>query len=129
MKDDNAAPTEIKPNASRTPLPTRRNPSLISALFVDASPIDLRLVGRTIFHAALVGVGAGLVAVAFYACLERVDRFVLGQLAGYRALRAAGESFLGVDEAGPFRPLLLAFLPAIGGLLAGLVTRIAPECR
>lgn len=137
MNDDNAAPTENKPaatqtplpTASRTPLPTRRNQSLISALFVDASPIDLRLVGRTIFHAMLVGVGAGLVAVAFYACLERLDHFVLGQLAGYRALRAAGESFFGAEEAGTFRPLLLVFLPAIGGLLAGLVMRLAPECR
>jgi chloride channel protein, CIC family len=129
MNDEKAVPTETKPAATRTPLPVRRNQSLISALFVDASPIDLRLVGRTIFHAALVGIGAGLVAVAFYACLERLDRLVLGQLAGYRALRAAGESFFGTEEAGPFRPLLLAFLPAIGGLLAGLVTRIAPECR
>lgn len=39
MSDDDAAPTEVKPNATRTPLPTRRNQSLISALFVDVAPI------------------------------------------------------------------------------------------
>lgn len=129
MIDEKSGPSGPKPNATRTPLPTRRNQSLISALFVDVSPIDLRLVGRTIFHAALVGIGAGLVAVVFYSCLEKLDRLVLGQLAGYRALRAAGESFFETDEVGPFRPLLLLFLPAIGGLLGGLVTRLAPECR
>lgn len=130
MNDEKAKqPGTPTPLPTRTPLPIRRNQNLISALFVDASPIDLRLVGRTIFHAALVGVGAGLVAIAFYACLERIDRFVLGQLAGYRALRASGESFFGADEVGPFRPLLLLFLPALGGLLSGLVTRLAPECR
>ncbi len=129
MTDPETPPTEVKPTATRTPLPVRRNQSIISALFVDASPIDLRLVGRTIFHAGLVGIGAGLIAVVFYACLERLDQFVLGQLAGYRALRASGESLFGAEEVGTFRPWLLVFLPAIGGLLAGLVTRIAPECR
>lgn len=129
MSEEKVTSPDPRPSATRTPLPARRNQSLISALFVDASPIDLRLVGRTILHAALVGAGAGLIAVVFYACLEMIDRLVLGHIAGYRALRAAGESFLGEHETGPFRPWLLAFLPAIGGLLAGLVTRLAPECR
>lgn len=127
MSDDKASTP--KPSATRTPLPIRRNQSLISALLVDASPIDMRLVGRTILHAALVGVGAGLIAVVFYACLERMDRFVLGHLAGYHALRAAGESLFEDADVTPFRPWLLVFLPAIGALISGLLTRVAPECR
>lgn len=126
---EDQAPADPKPTATRTPLPVRRNQSIISALLVDVSPIDMRLLGRTIMHAVFVGIGAGMIAVAFYACLERMDRFVLGNLAGYRALRAAGESLFGDEPTGPFRPWLLLFLPALGGLASGFLTRLAPECR
>ncbi|MDC0740440.1 chloride channel protein [Polyangium mundeleinium] len=124
-------PSPEKPgvSATRTPLPSQRAQGLLSALLVDASPIDLRLVGRTLLHAALVGVGAGVVAVVFFAAIELLDRFFLSGLAGYRALRAAGESFLGEHGMGAFRPWLLMILPALGGLASGLLTRLAPECR
>lgn len=128
MNDDTGA-IKPKPSATKTPLPVRRNQSLISALMVDVSPIDMRLVGRTILHAVLVGIGAGMIAVVFYACLERMDRFVLGHISGYRALRASGESLFGEEAVGLFRPWLLVFLPALGGLASGLLTRLAPECR
>ena len=67
------------PGATRTPLPTPRAQGILSALFVEASPIDLRLVGRTLFHAALVGVGAGVVSVVFFAAIELLDRFFLAR--------------------------------------------------
>jgi chloride channel protein, CIC family len=124
-----APPKTARPAATRTPLPKPRAKRVLSALFVDVSPIDLRLVGRTLLHAAIVGAGAGAIAVIFFTLLELVDRGVLGHLAGYRALRAAGETFFQEHGSGPFRPWLLVFLPAIGGLLSGLVTRLAPECR
>jgi chloride channel protein, CIC family len=82
-----------------------------------------------LLHAALVGAGAGIVGVLFFAAIEVLDRFFLAGLAGYRALRAAGESFFGEHGAGSFRPWLLAILPALGGLGSGLLTRLAPECR
>ncbi len=123
------SPETPVPAVTRTPLPSPRTQGLLSALFVDASPIDLRLVGRTLLHAALVGVGAGVVAVVFFAALEIVDRLFLVRLAGYRALRAAGESFFGEHTVGAFRPWLLMILPALGGIASGMLTRLAPECR
>lgn len=123
------SPDKPGPGATRTPLPTPRAQGILSALFVEASPIDLRLVGRTLFHAALVGVGAGVVSVVFFGALELLDRFFLAGLAGYRALRAAGEAFFGEHAAGTFRPWVLFMLPGLGGLASGLVTRLAPECR
>jgi CIC family chloride channel protein len=123
-----APPPRAPLPASRTPLPLRAR-TMLAALLAEASPIDLRLVGRTLLHAAIVGVGAGLICVAFFAGLELFDHYVLGGLAGYHALRAAGESLLGPHELRHFRPWLLIFLPALGALLSGLVSRLAPETR
>lgn len=101
-------------------------PSILAA----AAPIDLRIVGRTLLHAALVGAAAGIVGALFFAALEIVERFILGSLAGYNSLRAAGEKFLAGHHPGPFRPYLLLFLPALGALASGLLTtRFAPEAR
>ena len=81
-----------------------------------------------LWHAALVGVAAGLMGAAFFAALEWMQDLLLEGLAGYRILRAAGEHDPSPLEA-PFRPWLLALLPALGGLLCGLVCLYAPETR
>ena len=95
------------------------------------SPVDFQILGRTLLHAALVGLAAGLIGAAFFAGLEWCQRLLLERLAGYQPLRAAGERFL--DETTgivhDFRPWLLAFLPAAGALLSGLVSQLAPETR
>lgn len=118
-----ASPTSPPPRGLRA----RR---LFPAILAAAAPIDLRIVGRTLFHAALVGAAAGVVGALFFAALEMVERLVLGSLAGYEPLRAAGERFLSGHRPGQFRPYLLLFLPAIGALLSGLLTtRFAPEAR
>src|SRR5690606_41500864 len=39
-------------------------------LVPDDAPLDLSLVGRMLWHAALVGVAAGLMGAAFFAALE-----------------------------------------------------------
>ena len=95
-----------------------------------ASSVELRIVGRTLLHAALVGAAAGLVGAAFFAGLEYVQRFLLEDLGGYHPLRAAGEDFLG-PSSGPhrFRPWLLVVLPALGALGSGIVSQLAPETR
>jgi len=68
----------------------------LAQVFPEA-PLELRIVGRTLLHAAIVGVAAGLIGAVFFAGLE----------AGQR---------------------LLLFLPAVGGLVSGLLThRFAPE--
>jgi len=60
-----------------------------AALGVVTPPVDLRLLGRTLLHAALVGVGAGLVGAAFFAGLEYTQDLLLGHLGGYAPLRSA----------------------------------------
>ena len=102
---------------------------LLAAILPEAAPLDLRLIGRTLLRAALVGAAAGLVGAGFFAGLEVVQRVLLELLAGYRPLRAYGETFLGEAPNTPFRPVLLLFLPALGALLSGLLTRYAPECK
>lgn len=93
------------------------------------SPIALELLGRTLLHSVLVGAAAGLVGSCLYYLLERAEVLVLEGLAGYQSLRAGGElSHSG--ERPEFRPWLLALLPAIGALIAGILsTKFAPETR
>jgi len=104
---------------------------LLPLLFTEASPLDLRIVGRTLFHAALVGVLAGLSGAAFLWGLELFQHVFLENLAGYVPLRAHGELVMGEPGGGPhlFRPWLLILLPAFGGLACGLLTQISPEAR
>jgi len=104
----------------------RRPPFLMLA---ENAPLDLQIVGRTLLHAAAVGVAAGLAGAAFFAGLEYFQRGVLQGLAGYIPLRADGETFGGGDGFHVFRPWLLVFLPGLGGLACGLITRLAPETR
>jgi len=100
-------------------------PSFLS----DNAPLDLRFVSRTLLHAATVGVAAGVAGAAFYAALEYVQRLLLEGFAGYSPLRADGERIAAPGELHAFRPWLLALLPAFGGLVCGLLTRLAPETR
>src|SRR6266446_3919694 len=96
----------------------------LTTLLKEAAPVDLRIVGRTLLHAALVGLAAGLMGAAFFAALELIQKYVLEALAGYRVLRASGETFLRpLDAARPFRPWMLLFLPAVGALASGLVSQ------
>ena len=98
-------------------------------LRTNEAPLDFRIVGRSLFHAALVGAAAGLLGAGFFAGLEFIQRFLLEDLAGYVVLRAHGETFVGPSHSSPFRPWLLFVLPGAGALLAGLVSRLAPETR
>src|SRR5438128_782220 len=103
--------------------------SFLALLRSDLVPLDLRILGRTLLHAAVVGAATGMVGVAFFAGLEYVQRFFLEDLAGYALLRAHGETFAGEHRSSPFRPWLLVFLPALGAAVGGLITRLAPETR
>src|SRR5262249_15526423 len=64
-------------------------------LRTNEAPLDFRILGRSLFHAALVGAAAGLVGAAFFAGLEYLQRFLLEDVAGYVVLRASGETFIG----------------------------------
>ncbi len=100
---------------------------LLLPMIADAAPLDLRIVGRTLFHAALVGLASGLAGAAFFGALEYLQRFLLEDLAGYVPLRAHGETFAASEGPHTFRPWLLVLLPMLGGLACGLLTRLAPE--
>ena len=102
---------------------------MLSMLFADSASVDLRFVGRTLLHAALVGVFTGIVAVVFFGGLELVENVLLSQLAGYRRLRAAGEGVFGnLPEGEVVRLWLLPVIPALGALAGGILTaRLAPE--
>lgn len=89
--------------------------------------LDLQILGKVLLHAALVGAGAGLIGALFVRGVEIVEHVVLGEIAGYMPLCAAGESCPKPDVVGPHL-WVLAFLPAIGALLAGLIAhRYAPD--
>jgi chloride channel protein, CIC family len=110
-------------------MPPREGRGLLATLLPEASPLDLRILGRTLLHAAAVGAVAGAIGAAFFAGLELVQRLLLEMAAGFHPLRAAGETFLAEPPKTDFRPYVLLLLPALGGLLSGLVTRLAPEAR
>jgi len=100
---------------------------LAAAILGGVAPLDLRILGRTLLHAGLVGVLAGLVGAAFFGALETTQTHLLG-LAGLEPLRARGEALLSVGRVRPFRPWLLVLLPALGGLASGILTSwLAPE--
>lgn len=93
----------------------------------DNSPVDLRIVGRTLFHAVIVGLSAGVLGVAFVRALDGLQVLLLEELVGYTPLRASGESVHELAEA--FRWWLVVPMLFVGGLLAGWLMRWAPEVR
>lgn len=94
-----------------------------------ASVLDLGMLRRILWHAALVGVAAGLTGAAFFAAVEWMGHGLLGQLAGFNELAAHGEAIHGGESSASFRPWLLIVIPTVGGLAAGLLMRFAPETR
>lgn len=94
---------------------------------IEGSPLDLRIIGRSLWHAAVVGLAAGLLGVLFVRGLELLQFVLLESLVGYEPLRASGEA--GQAGTTPFRWWLLPPLLALGGLLAGRLMTSAPETR
>ncbi|MFL5243003.1 MAG: chloride channel protein [Gemmataceae bacterium] len=86
-----------------------------------------------LFSAALlVGVVAGLGAVAFSVVCQLVIRYSLDGVAGYRSPGPAGEARVAwmPESDQPLRPWLLLIIPTLGGLASGfLVFRFAPEAE
>ena len=124
------------PEAGKPSVPGRRTGhrlglnELRRVLRRTSEPLELELLGRTLLRSVLIGAFAGVVGSLFYYTLELTERLLLEGLAGYEALRAGGEEIHSPLERAPFRPWLLLFLPAIGALLAGILShRFAPETR
>jgi CIC family chloride channel protein len=101
-----------------------------AALAAREAPVDLRLVGKTLLRAALIGAASGLFGALFFWITEHAQYWVLERLVGYRPLRAAGEVLPGLTPVeGTFAPALLLVMPALGALIAGLLAARAPEIR
>jgi chloride channel protein, CIC family len=106
-----------------------RDRRFLAPLLEAAAPIDLRILGRTLLHAAIVGLGAGFIGAGFFVCLEVVQRLLLEDLCGYVPLRAFGETLLPLRSGHHYRWYLLMVVPALGALGSGLVSTLAPETR
>ncbi len=93
-----------------------------------AAPLSFEVLGRVLLHAALVGAAAGLVGSLFVAGLEISQRFLLEGLTGYLPLKAAGELVMDTKPT-TWKPWLLWAVPALGALLGGAISTLAPETR
>ncbi|RJX35174.1 MAG: chloride channel protein [Desulfarculus sp.] len=85
---------------------------------------------RRIAISVVIGVVAGLGAIAFFFALEWARWFCLAYLTGAPAPAPAGEQLVHLPVATPYRAWLLFLIPAIGGLISGLVVyTFAPEAE
>src|SRR5579859_3880535 len=110
------------------PAPNGRGFSILKLRRATAPQLDLRVLGRILLHAALVGAVSGAIGSLFFVTLELAQRYLLEELAGYLPLRAHGE-LVGASTT-PFRPWLLMILPGLGALAGGLLTAfLAPEAQ
>ena len=98
---------------------------LLSSPFKGAGPLS-KLLGL----AGLVGLVAGLGAILFYWLLNTSQHFFMDSLMGYRPMGPAGESSLLGETDTVFKPYLFLVIPALGGLLSGLIVYwLAPEAE
>jgi len=90
----------------------------------------LRDLWRLMALSALVGLIAGLGAIAFYVMLDAGRWLFLETLAGYHPPPPGGESPLFLAPEGELRRWVLFLMPVLGGLLSGvLVFWLAPEAE
>jgi CIC family chloride channel protein len=104
-----------------------REMASLPALLADNAALDFRIVGRTLLHAAAVGVAAGVAGAILFGGLELFQHVLLEGIAGYTPLKADGETITASVQTHQFRPWILMLLPALGGLACGLLARLAPE--
>jgi chloride channel protein, CIC family len=87
-------------------------------------------VGTLFVLSALVGIIAGLGAAAFHYLLQLSSHLFMDSLAGYRPPGPLGEAPLFHATARPFSRWVLLALPALGGLLSGVIVYwLAPEAE
>lgn len=96
--------------------------------------MDIRALGRPVLLSALVGLVAGLGAIAFYFSANALDAWFLKDLAGFHppeegvSLAHFGDGML--DTLHMEHRWFLFLIPVIGGLVSGvLVSKFAPEAE
>ena len=102
------------------------------AEIVEHSTKERKYIQRWVLLSILIGIVAGFGAFAFYLLLQIMTDFFLGYLAGFQPTPPAGEQeipYISLPTA-PFRLWVLALMPALGGLIAGLIIySFAPEAE
>lgn len=94
------------------------------------SNVMMKSAGRWIVAYVAIGVVAGLGAILFQVLCDVGVHVFLDGIAGYRPPSPLGEHSFFSHTARPFNPLWLLGLPALGGLLSGLlVYTLAPEAE
>ena len=90
--------------------------------------IDVNYLLKWLLLGAIIGVGAGLAAIAFHRAIEFVTTWTLGNLAGFKPPQPLGE---GQDIISTIaRRWAIPLITALGGLLAGIVVyKLAPEAE
>ena len=85
---------------------------------------------RWFVYGVLIGALSAIMAAVVFFLLEWATYFSLEYLAGYVAGKPAGEHLVPLTAGTPLRPWLLLLLPAIGGLISGLLVYTwAPEAE
>jgi chloride channel protein, CIC family len=91
---------------------------------------DFRSAGRWLLLGSVVGVISGLGAILFQTLLMLLKEFSVSHLMGLNPLAPGGEREAAIFTTGNFRPYLIVLLPALGGLIAGLlIYKFAPEAE
>ncbi len=102
------------------------------AEMVEHSTKERKYLQRWVLLSILIGIVAGVGAFAFYLLLQLMTDFFLGYLAGFQPTPPAGEQdvpYISLPTA-PFRLWVLALMPALGGLIVGLIIySFAPEAE
>ncbi len=94
----------------------------------ELSTKELRYIEKWVLWSIIIGIVAGLGAIAFYLLLQTTTAFFQGYVSGYHPELPAGESSILSLPSNSFRLWVLALIPAVGGLIAGLIIyTIAPE--
>jgi CIC family chloride channel protein len=91
---------------------------------------DFRSAGKWLLYGSVVGIISGLGAILFQSLLALLKEFSINHLMGLTPLIPGGEPQTEHFTTGIFRPYLIVLLPALGGLIAGLlIYRFAPEAE
>ena len=90
--------------------------------------IDVNYLLKWLLFGAIIGIGAGLAAIAFHRCIELVTGWTLGDIAGFKPPQPLGE---GQDIISAItQRWAIPLITAVGGLLAGFVVyKLAPEAE
>ncbi|HUX55532.1 MAG TPA: chloride channel protein [Bacteroidales bacterium] len=91
---------------------------------------DFRSAGRWLLLGSIVGVISGLCAILFQSFLVLVKEFSITHLMGLSPMVPGGEHEALRFTLGKFNPYFIVLLPALGGLVAGLlIYKFAPEAE